>query len=121
MEVANNEIVTTLPESFLKEFEQEVMGTIPTEKVQAQLREAEIGRYLVREGSVAVQGLGQKLGEIDPRVWHRWNQEHPGCWQDKQFVHEFFADNLHLKADGWTPKLARGLRHGRTFVGGKPI
>lgn len=111
-------IVTQLPQDFLREFADEILGTIPQEKVQMQLKEAEIGRVLAAEGSLrSVQGLGQKLGEVPARLWFRWRQQYPGCWEDDAFVQEFFADNERLKAHGWKPK-ASSLRHGVTFSGG---
>jgi hypothetical protein len=115
-----SEIITELPESFLREFEQEVMGTIPDEKVQADLRQAEIGRVLINEGAQQIEGVGQKLGTIDARIWHRWHQMHPGCWDDKQFRDEFFSDNPKCRAPGWTPKQSK-LRHGITFIGGESV
>lgn len=115
------ELVTELTPQFLREFEAEVRGTIPQEKVQADLRQAAIGRMLLNEGSVVGPGnIGQKLGEIDGRIYHRWGQENPGCWQDKAFVSQYFQDNPHAKAPGWTPKTDK-TRHGITFVQGESI
>lgn len=96
------------------------MGSIPEEKVQADLRQAEIGRVLINEGPQAIQGLGQKLGTIDGRIYHRWAQSQRGCWQDKSFVQEFFADNPNCRAPGWTPK-QNSVRKGITWVGGKAV
>lgn len=115
------DIITSLPAGFLESFHDEIMGTIPAEKVKADLRQAEIGRVLVNEGGQAIEGIGQKLGEVDPRTYFRWLHDKPGCWDDKQFVHEFFRDNPKMKSEGWTPKKASALRHGVTFVGGKSI
>lgn len=114
------EIVTHLPESFLREFEAEVLGQIPAEKVKADLDSVAIKKVLINEGATCVEGLGQKLGEIPARVYFRWLQEQQGCWQDKGFVNEFFKDNPQLKADGWTPK-TNAARHGMTYVGGEAI
>lgn len=114
-------IITELPRSFMQEFAQEVLGTVPAEKVQAQLREVHIGRVLAAEGSLrTVQGLGQKIGTIPARVFYRWQQEHPGCWEDDAFVQEFFKDNEKLRAKGWTPR-ANPARHGKTMINGKPV
>ena len=116
------DIVTDVPESFLREFEAEILGQIPAEKIKADLDEAKTKRHLVSEGAVAIEGIGQKLGEIPARTYFRWlQQEGAECWQNREFVHEWFRDNPRLKSDGWTPVAAKGLRHGKTFVGGKPI
>ncbi len=115
-------LITSLSETFIREFINEVRGTIPAEKIKADLDEAFIGRALIAEGPVkGPGGLGQKLGEIPARVFYRWSQEFPGCWQNKEFVDEFFRDNSRLKSPGWTPKAAKALRHGVTFVGGKSV
>jgi len=37
---------------------------------------------------------------VPAREWHRWNMQHPGCWQDKQFVREFMRDNPELRGKG---------------------
>lgn len=116
-----DQIVTEIPESFLREFEKEILGQIPAEKVKADLDSIAIKRVLVNEGGVAINGLGQKLGDIPARVYFRWmQQEGRDCWSDRNFCHEFFADNPALKSDGWTPVAASSTRHGKTFVGGKP-
>ena len=115
------DIVTDVPESFLREFEAEILGQIPAEKVKADLDGAKTKQFLVNEGAVAIEGLGQKLGEIPARTYFRWLQDKPGCWQDREFTHEFFKDNGRLKSDGWTPVAAKGLRHGFTYVNGEPV
>jgi hypothetical protein len=109
------EIVTQLPEQFMREFEAEFQASVPAEKVKATMQQAFIGRALIKEGATAVEGLGQKLGEVDARTYFRWQQALPGCWQDKTFVHEFFRDNEQCRAKGWTPK-ASPLRHGPISV-----
>ena len=110
------DIVTKVPESFLAEFEDEFQRSIPAEKVKATLNQAFIGRALIAEGPSAVEGLGQKLGEVDARTYFRWHQALPGCWSDKTFLNEFFKDNAGCRAKGWTPK-ASPLRHGITAKG----
>lgn len=114
------DIITKVPESFLAEFEDEFQKSVPAEKVRATLNQAFIGRALVAEGACAVEGLGQKLGEVDARTYFRWLQQKNYSWGEKSAIHEFFADNAHLRSKGWTPK-ASPLRHGMTFVGGAPV
>lgn len=115
-----SEIITELTPEFLREFEAEVLGAVPAEKVKADLKQAEIGRVLAAEGALAVEGLGQKLGEVDSRTFFRWAQENPGCWQDPAFVREFFKDNPQCRSPGWKPT-ASSLRHSVSFVGGQSV
>ena len=48
-------------------------------------------------GNAKADGIGQLKLVVPAREWHRWNNEKPGCWMDKQFVDEFFRDNPHLR------------------------
>ena len=114
------EVLGSVPPEFVREFSAEILGSIPAEKVRADLNQALIGRALLKEGAVAVEGLGQKVGSVDARTFFRFQQEFPGCWNDRAFVNEFMADNPRLRSPGWKPK-ASTLRHAITFVGGEAI
>lgn len=50
-------------------------------------------------GNAKADGIGQLKLVVPAREWHRWNNEKPGCWQDKQFVDEFYRDNPHLRGE----------------------
>lgn len=115
-----SDLITQIPEQFLHEFEQEILGTIPEEKAQAELRAASIGRMMLDDGPLAIEGIGQKLGEVDARTWFRWNNQFPGCWQNKEFCNEFFKDNPQYRSPGWTPK-TNPHRLGKTFIGGAAV
>lgn len=111
------EVITALDENFIREFKDEIAGTIPYEKVAAHLRQAKIARVMKAAGSVAVPELGQKIAEIDARLYFRLRQE---FGHEENWLNDFLADNPILCAPGWKPK-QNGLRHGHTFVDGKPI
>lgn len=116
-----SEIVTHVPDNVLREFVDEVQATIPEEKVKQNLELAKTARALRAAGSVRTsEGLGQKIGSIPGRVYFRWQQEFPGCWQDDEFVSAFLADNPECCAPGYVPN-QHSLRHGKTFVDGKPV
>lgn len=113
-----SEIVTELPQEFLDEFEDQVIGRIPEEKVQVELRQQQTARIMQAAGSVQMEGLGQRVASIDPRLYFRLQTEygrHEGWLQD------FLADNPAMCAPGYRPKRKGDLRHSRTFVGGKPV
>lgn len=117
-EATLSEIVTELPQSFLDEFENDVRGRVPQEKVQVELRQQQNARIMAHTGSLYVPGLGQKVAEIDPRLYFRMQNEfghHEGWLKD------FLADNPSLCAPGYRPQRKGDLRHGKTFVGGKPV
>lgn len=113
----DNEIITELPPGFVADFADEILGTIPEEKVQCDLRQTSIQRVMQAVGSIKVEGLGQKVAEIDGRLWHRLFQE---AGKDPSFIHDYLADNPYLCAPGYKPR-SSATRHGKSFMGGKPI
>ena len=115
------EIITSLPPEFMREFEAEILGQIPEEKVKADLRQAEIGRQMKREGSVKMNGLGQKVAEIDPRLYFRMRQDFGNKYEEREWVRDFLADNPAMCAPGYRPRRKRDLRHSLTMVAGEPV
>lgn len=107
-------------EEFARYLENKVRGQLGEEKQAANRRQKAIGRELQAEGSTISRVMGQKLGTIDARIYHRFNLEFPGCWKDPEFVQAFLADNPQCRAPGWRPKPVIG-RKGVTYVGGAPI
>lgn len=105
---------------FAAHLERKVRGSLPEEKFQAKVHQLRIARELQAEGSVTSNVTGQKLGSVDARVYHRWNQEWPGCWHIPEFVQSFLADNPQCRAPGWKPR-QYATRRGVTYVGGTPV
>ena len=64
----SNEVITSLPEQFVREFEAEVLGRVPQEKIEAGLRQAKLARIMRQAGSEYIPGVGQKIAEIDARL-----------------------------------------------------
>lgn len=119
--ILNTAIKAESTASLAAEITDHVLRNMPAEKNKAVQDMAATGKVLQAEGSVRTrEGLGQKLGSVPARLYHRWNQLLPGCWKEKDFFDEFMIDNPQCRAPGWTPK-PRGLRHGFTFVDGKPV
>lgn len=115
-----SDIITSVPESFLREFYDHVAGTIPEEKVQVELRQVRNARVMQAVGSTQVEGLGQKVAEIDARLYFRMLHQfghHEGWLQD------LLADNKELLcAPGYKPRRRKNdLRHSMSFVGGAPV
>lgn len=113
----DTEVITSLPEEFVREFEAEVIGRVPQEKVEAGLRQAKLARIMRQAGSSYIPGVGQKIAEIDPRLYFRMLQS---FGHEENWLKDFLADNPELCAPGYRPK-KNSLRHGKTFVDGKPI
>jgi hypothetical protein len=105
-EVGDNEVITSLPEQFLREFENEVLGRVPQEKIEAGLRQAKLARI-----------MKQKIAEIDARLYFRMMQS---FGHEENWLRDMLADNPELCAPGYRPK-KNGLRHSKTFVNGKPV
>lgn len=114
---ASNEVITSLPESFVREFENEVLGRVPQEKIDAGLRQAKLARIMRQAGSAHIPGVGQKIAEIDARLYFRMMHS---FGHEENWLKDLLADNPELCAPGYRPK-KNGLRHGKTFVNGKPV
>lgn len=112
-----NDLITELPPGFVSEFADEILGTIPEEKVQCELRQMRAARIMQQAGSVSIPGIGQKIASIDPRLYFRMRAEAGG---DPDFIYDYLADNPYLCAPGYKPK-SSALRHGKTFIDGKPV
>lgn len=106
--------ITPEAASFLRDVKDSVIAQFPAEKRQAERDIIATGKALQAEGSVVTEGLGQKMGSIPGRVYHRWQLMLPGCWQDKNFVLEFLQDNPGCRAPGYraTPT---SIRNGVSF------
>lgn len=87
---------------------------LPEEKRKAERDMIQVANELSADGSVKSDGLGQKMGKIPGRVYMRWAQLLPGCWQDRQFVLEFLEDNPQCRAPGYRTKPS-GIRNGVSF------
>ena len=114
-----SEILTSIPQSFLEEFEREITGQLPQEKVQVELRQQQLARIMAATGSVKMDGLGQQAARIDARLYFRLRQQH-GCAPDHEWLPDYLADNRYLCSKGYRPK-QNSVRHGQTFIAGKPV
>ena len=119
MVAESSEILTTVPESFLREFESEIMGRIPAEKVKIQLEQAKWARVMAAEGSCRLDGLGQRAAVIDRRLFFRWLHENQHA-PVHEWLDDLLADNPDMVSKGYTPKRS-GARHGFTYVGGEAV
>lgn len=111
------DVISSLPEDFVREFENEVLGRVPQEKIDAGLRQAKIARIMRQAGSTHIPGVGQKIAEIDARLYFRMMHS---FGHEENWLKDFLADNPELCAPGYRPK-GTTLRHGKTFVDGKPV
>lgn len=112
------DLITEVPEEFIREFRDHIQGTLPEEKVQVELRQARNARVMRQAGSVQLkEGLGQRIAVIDPRLFFRMRYSfgHEENWLD-----DMLADNPELCAPGYRPK-KNSLRHSKSFQDGKPI
>lgn len=113
----DTEIVTSLPDSFVREFQDEVLGRIPEEKVQVGIRQARNARIMKQAGSTHIPGVGQKIAEIDARLYFRMLH---AFGHEDNWLQDLLADNPELCAPGYKPR-GRALRHSRSFINGTPV
>ena len=71
----------------------ELVAGINAERYFAQQAAERIEEANARLGAATVDGLGQHVMSIDLTTYHYWNQQYPGCWQDKNFRREVMRDN----------------------------
>ena len=88
--------------SFMKGLERHIRHELDMEKFEFSKRAQQANQEVRNMGSAKSDGLGQLQAVVPAREWFRWQQEHPGCWQDKQFVREFKRDNPELRGEGVT-------------------
>ena len=106
-----------LPGSFIDDVDRVLRGSIPQEKIQCELRQAQIARSW--QFSERIEGIGHRKSEIDPRLYFRMLQSfgHHEGWMD-----DVLRDNAMLRAPGvQVRKRKDDFRHGITFVGGTPV
>tara|TARA_R110000868_G_scaffold242836_1_gene498366 strand:- start:1418 stop:1792 length:375 start_codon:yes stop_codon:yes gene_type:complete len=114
-----SDILTEVPRAFIEEFEDHINGTLPTEKVQVELRQQQLARIMAATGSVRMDGLGQQAARIDARLYFRLRQQH-GCAPDHEWLPDYLADNRYLCSKGYRPK-QNSVRHGSTFINGESV
>lgn len=116
-----DEIITSLDQQFLREFEDDIRGRMPQEKLDAELRQLRIARVMKQAGSVQLaESLGQKIATIDSRLFFRMQQSFSAAPEDTDWIDDMLADNPMLCAPGYKAK-ANPARHGMTYIDGKPV
>ena len=110
-------VITTLPPGFVEEFADEILGTIPQEKVQVQLRQEKIARVMKQAGPRHIEDMGQRVAVIDRRLYFRLMQQ---FGPTDEWLNDFLVDNPMMCAPGYRPK-QNGLRHGTTFINGESV
>ena len=114
----SGDLITGLPQSFLDEFEAEIRGRVPAEKVAAQLRQEKLARVMKQVGSTQIDTLGQKITSMDPRLYFRCFAERG---HEENWIDDLLKDNPELCAPGYRPRRKGDFRHGKTFIAGKPV
>lgn len=114
-----SDILTSVPRSFIEEFEDHITGRLPAEKVQVELRQQQLARIMAATGSVKMEGLGQQAARIDARLYFRLRQQH-GNAPDHEWIPDYLADNPQLLCKGYRPK-QNSVRHGSTFINGESV
>ena len=99
-----------------REVFQGVEAQLPDEKKLGARDMVKTAKELEERGSDRIDGRGQLIGSIPPRIYMRWQLMLPGCWQDKQFVQEFLYDNPQCRGVGYRPT-PNQARHGFTGIG----
>lgn len=116
------DVITGLSQAFMDEFEAEIKGRVPAEKVAMQLRMERTARINKQIGSINIPTLGQKIAQIPARLYFRWMQDQgQGDFSSDEAILDLLADNEMLCCPGFKPKRKADLRHSKSFVNGKPV
>ena len=83
--------------AYMAGLERHIRHHVALERHESRKRAQEANLEARTMGNAKADGIGQLKLVVPAREWHRWNNEKPGCWMDKQFVDEFFRDNPHLR------------------------
>ena len=92
----------------MKGLERHLRHEVDLEKFESRKKEIEANSEARSMGSAKADGLGQLKAGIPAREWFRWNQSHPGCWNDKQFLAEYLRDNGACRAKAPDKKVFQG-------------
>ena len=75
-------------------FERECRLGFELEKAQRMARVVEMKKAEAIKNRKHIDGVGERIGEIDVRTFFRWEQEDDGnFWNDKGNIKKFFNDN----------------------------
>jgi hypothetical protein len=117
-----SDLITEVPAEFIQQFRAEIEGTLPMEKAQVELRQLRNKRVMDAAGSVMIEGLGQKIAQIDARAFFRsfhasGDKDPAGDW-----LHDLIMDDPTVRCPGYRPRRRKGdLRHSKTFINGRPV
>lgn len=114
------ELITEIPKGFLAEYWDHIVGNLPEEKMQCEMRQARNARIMQTAGSVNIEGLGQKMADIDSRLFFRMQRTFGNGAPLDDWIHDMLADNPQLCAPGYKPRGKQSLRHSKSFVNGVP-
>jgi len=90
------------------EITDEVRANLPREKaIAAQQMMATAQNVADGLAPTSGDGRGQAMASIPPIIYMRWQQEYPGCWNDKGFMEEFLFDNPQCRLPGYKPRAKR--------------
>jgi hypothetical protein len=103
-------LADVIPSHLRNEVERELRLGFHASRVKASAEAQQIAVFHNAHEAKAIEGIGQKLGSIPGDAYHYWGQRLGyACWDDKQFVDEFFKHN---------PETAVRNRVKRTVVNG---
>jgi hypothetical protein len=103
-------LADVIPSNLRNEVERELRLGFNMSRIKASAEAQQIAVFHNAHEAKAIDGIGQKLGSIPGDAYHYWGQRLGyECWDDKQFVEEFFKHN---------PETAVRNRVKRTVVNG---
>ena len=97
MKLMSELIIPEMTETEAEEFDRLCRYAIDKDQAKRfafEHRQAQIAHVAEKLGKPDRYGaLGEPLLEIDADTFFKWDILHNGCWNDAQFIHEFWRDN----------------------------
>ncbi len=103
-------LADAIPSHLRKEVERELINGWKLNEVKDTAEKKRLGIFHKNAVAKPIDGIGELQGSIPLSAFHYWGQRLGyECWEDKQFIREFFRDN---------PETAVKNRLKRTMVRG---
>jgi hypothetical protein len=80
------EAFSDIPGEVAEGVKNELLAQWNSKAVQADARQRLIAADHAKHDLRSIEGVGALTLSIDPQIFHYWNKQLPGCWNDPDFI-----------------------------------
>jgi hypothetical protein len=80
------EALSDIPGEVAEGVKNELLAQWNSKAVQADARQHLIAADHAKQDLRSIEGVGALTLSIDPQIYHFWNWQFPGCWNDPDFI-----------------------------------